>query len=356
MRTARAAVCFTAVSFLPATFLACGGGTTSVAADSGLESDATTDSQADGSDSRADVQPDVGKAETGASAPDGATDATTTDATTLDGGRDAALDAAETAADGGEEAEASAPWTPAAIRSQLVFWFDPTSLLAVNGGVPKWTDLSGNNNDALQTTAAYQPAYNPSGIGGLPSATFNGPVTFLVIPDNATMQWGTADFAVFAVIRATSATIANFAMIYQKTGAAPQYDGFDFYINSAKPVASQLAAAQVAGNVYVDNAAPPSTFIDSTVHLLAGRRTGTTLEIRVDGASSNNLTAASVAVDVSAVGANAAIGQNGGGNPPGAENQQLHGDIAEVIAVKGTMTPTDLTNVENYLKSRYSIP
>jgi hypothetical protein len=114
---------------------------------------------------------------------------------------------------------------------------------------------------------------------------------------------------------------------------------------------------QVSGAVYVDNLAPPSTFIDSTVHLLGGRRFGDTLEMRVDGVSSNTLTsAAEVNVDISATGASAAIGQNGFGSPPGPEFQQYHGDIAEIIAVGGTLSDGDLALLEAYLKTKYGIP
>jgi hypothetical protein len=256
------------------------------------------------------------------------------------------------------EAEAAAPWTPLAIQSQLAFWLSPSSLQPADGGVPQWKDLSGNGNDALQTTAGYQPAYTTNGIGGLPSATFNGPISFLLISDTPTMQWGTGDFSMFAVIRGAPGTIANFAMIYQKTGPGPNYNGFDFYVNSAKPTASKLAAAQVSGTVYVDNIPPPSTFIDSTVHLLGGRRAGSTLEIRVDGVSSNTLTsdAGLVNADISAVGSKAAIGQNGGGSPPGAENQQFHGDIAEIIATRGALADADVAHIEQYLKAKYAIP
>ncbi len=90
------------------------------------------------------------------------------------------------------------------------------------------------------------------------------------------------------------------------------------------------------------------------IHLLGGRRTGNTLEIRVDGQSSGTLTDGSVAVDVSAAGANAAIGANGGNLSP--EFQQLHGDVAEIVAVHGTLAPADLASLEQYLMTRYAIP
>src|SRR5207253_96550 len=123
------------------------------------------------------------------------------------------------------------PFTPASIRSQLAFWFDPTSLVPLNGLVTKWRDLSGNGNDAVQAVTSYEPAYTTSGIDGLPSATFTGPITFLSIADVSSMQWGTSDFAILAVVRANADTTSGEAMVYQKTGAFP-FDGASLYLNA----------------------------------------------------------------------------------------------------------------------------
>jgi roadblock/LC7 domain-containing protein len=226
-------------------------------------------------------------------------------------------------------------------------------MVEVGGTIRRWTDLSSNGNDAVQATTAYAPLYTAVGIGGLPSATFTGPITFLAIPDSASMQWGTDDFVVLTVAR-SSAKTASEGMLYAKVGPYPYY-GVNLYINADKPVPTTLAAAQVSGAVYVVSEPPPSTFVDSTVHLLSARRSGATLEIRVDGAVSASMTTASVAaVDVSAVGWQAVIGQNG--YAPTYEFQQVHGDVAETLGVRGSVTDAELAELEQYLKTRYAIP
>jgi hypothetical protein len=167
------------------------------------------------------------------------------------------------------------------------------------------------------------------------------------------MRWGTGDFVVLAVARATAQTAPE-AMLYQKTGSYP-WDGVNLYINADKPYPTSRAAAQVTGAVFVVSSPPPSTFVDSSVHVLGARRTGATLEIRVDGLVSSSITNASVAaVNASATGWAAVIGQNGYGMPR-AEFQQVHGDIAEMLGVGGTLTPVELANLEGYLKARYGI-
>jgi hypothetical protein len=119
--------------------------------------------------------------------------------------------------------------------------------------------------------------------------------------------------------------------------------------------ASSLAAAQASGAIYSDSIAPPATFTDGTTHVLAARRKGVALEIRVDGQLSNSLTGASVgAVNVSSAGFAAIIGQNGYGTPS-AEFQQFHGDIAEMIGVRGSLIPGELASLEAYLMARYGL-
>jgi hypothetical protein len=251
-----------------------------------------------------------------------------------------------------------APFTPANIQSQLAFWFDPGSLVSLSGPVTKWSDRSNNANDAVQSVTAYEPAYTQSGIAGLPSATFTGPITFLAIADVASMQWATSDFFILAVVRANADTTSAEAMVYQKTGPFP-YDGASLYLNADKPNGfTTLVAAQVSGGAgaYVVSLSPPTTYVDSSVHVLGARRSANTLEIRVDGRVSNSLTNAAIGTtNVSSVGWAAIIGQNGYGTPS-AEFQQVHGDVAEMIGVRGALDLQTVANLEQYLKSRYGVP
>jgi hypothetical protein len=172
------------------------------------------------------------------------------------------------------------------------------------------------------------------------------------------MQWGTSDFFILAVVRATADTKSADAMIYQKTGNAP-FDGASLYLNADKPNGfTTLCAAQVSGAAgqYVVSLSPPATYVDSSVHVLGARRSGNTLEIRVDGQVSNALTNAAIGTtNVSSPNVPAIIGQNG--YPPlRAEFQQVHGDVAEMIGVRGSLTPATVSNLEHYLMGRYGVP
>jgi len=80
------------------------------------------------------------------------------------------------------------------------------------------------------------------------------------------------------------------------------------------------------------------------------RRTGASIELRVDGKAVQTLMQ-NGNVDVSAVNSPARIGANGDAN-----FERLNGDIAEIIACKGMTSSQDVSNVDGYLKSKYNLP
>jgi hypothetical protein len=175
---------------------------------------------------------------------------------------------------------------------------------------------------------------------------------FLRIPDSLTLRWGNNDFLVLAVARATAQS-AGQAMLYQKTIDADPFLGLSLYIVTY--TMPPLAGAQLSSQYAVSSSPPPTTFLDDRVHLFGARRSAGTLEIRVDGTVSGTLSDSSVNnVDISDFGIDVMIGQNG--YRPLTDFQQLHGDIAEMIGIGGSLGDRELANLEQRLKTRYAIP
>ena len=94
--------------------------------------------------------------------------------------------------------DATAP-NPASF-SGLVAWFDASSLsgFAEDDPVGTWPDRSGNGNDATQATAANQPLYKASLIGGKPGLSFDGADRL------ATGNVSLGPFSVFLVFSSTN--------------------------------------------------------------------------------------------------------------------------------------------------------
>lgn len=249
----------------------------------------------------------------------------------------------------------------------VVLWLDAAKGVTTNQGkVTTWVDQSGNHNDASQQNANWQPSLVATGIDGLPSVHFNaGPPegtsgTMLNIADSATLQWASGDYLIEVVTRydnvpsATRTTEAAIGVgtLYSKQTQNPALpaDGIALFGNTP---ASDNAGGTTAFSsfVYVSHGVINTTdgFNDGSARLLATQRTGgTILALRVNGVQAATATVPSMNVDETAVGAR--LGASGD-----ATNARLDGDIAEMIAVKGTISATDLETLETYLTSKYGL-
>jgi hypothetical protein len=249
----------------------------------------------------------------------------------------------------------------------LVLWLrgDLGVTNAVSGAISAWKDQSGNANDATETRDGLQPTLLASGIHALPSVHFASTASAqafsgfqgndLLIADSATMEWGAGDFVVEVVARytndPTSSTHDAFGAFYIAIYGPPNTatSGLGLYGNVWKEPNDLATSSAIEAYVWGQ---PPATssgngYNNDTAHVFAMQRVGTTLSVRVDGAQAG--TQAIGSVD---------LGKPGGrlGGCENAQAQRLEGDIAEVIAVKGTIAGGDLASLEGYLKARYAIP
>ncbi len=169
------------------------------------------------------------------------------------------------------------------------------------------------------------------------------------------MEWGTGDFVVEVVARytndPTSVTHDAFGALYISIYGPPDTatSGFGLYGNVFKEpgdlATSSAIESYVWGQPSVVSANPG--YNNNSAHVFAIERVGTTLSVRIDGASAGQKTTG--AVD---------LGKPGGrlGGCENAQAQRLEGDIAEAIAVKGTINSADLAGLEGYLRGRYATP
>lgn len=242
----------------------------------------------------------------------------------------------------------------------LVFWLDAAKGVTKNNQnqVSRWADQSGKMNNAVQSKASRQPVHNVSGINGRPTLHFAQGATEgmqLVITDSASLQWGTGDFLLEVVGRFDNDPAGNFdtgiGMFVFKPGAL---QGIIFAGNRTPggnlPASAGLMARidmNVPGNGnHVDVGA---SYNDSAPRNYAFRRRGTTLDLSVGGASVASRTEVGN-IDVSAAFINVYVGSN-----DTATKFRLDGDIAELIAVKGTTSASDLAAIEAYLKGKYNL-
>lgn len=291
------------------------------------------------------------------------TDAGRESAAEVDGTSDASgKDSSDDAFDAANEVTADAGDGGFSLGSVpgLVLWLDAAKGVTKNNQnqVSAWADQSGNMNDAFQSTASRQPIHNASGINGRPALHFAQGATEgmqLVINDSTSMQWGTGDFLIEVVARFDNDPVGNFdtglgSFVY-KPGAGW---GIIFAGNRAPggnfPASAGLMARidmNVPGNGnQVDVAAG---YNDSAARTYAFRRSGTTLDLRIGGVSVSSMTQVGN-IDVSAASVDVYVGSD-----RTAMKARLDGDVAELIAVKGSTSAPDLVAIEAYLKGKYNL-
>jgi hypothetical protein len=324
MRAMKSILCLALSVAVPFAFIVqCGGGTTG--------DDAGTDA------APIDAAKDTGK-----------------DATT-DAGKDATADASDGAIDGPVDSPIDAPkdvtpndgGTISAI-SGLVLWLDAAKGLTTNNGsITAWNDQSSQANNAAGGTV--MPTLAATSINSLPAAHFvTGSKQYVTIADATSLQFGTGDYFIAVVAKfdndPTTGPGTGLGSLYTKLGPS---SGLLFFAN-ALGIQQQSVSAGLCDlegpSAEVQYAA---TYNNGTARLYAVQRASGTLTLRVNASL---VATGSSSIDVSECAMPVTIGALT--TQPAAA---LDGDIAEMIVVKGTLSSSDLSNIESYLQSKYNL-
>jgi hypothetical protein len=244
--------------------------------------------------------------------------------------------------------------------SGLVLWLEADKGVTQSANaVSAWADQTSNHNDASQPTAAEQPTLTAAAIGGMPALHFakgagtTTPGDMLSIADASSLQWGTGDFYVVVVANFDN-TLADGAeegvgALFDKASNASNFPGPFLTANIIGAITTSQTglgfSTSVASGDWVLTNTP---YNNSTSHAFAMQRVGLTLDLRVDGASVG--TSTSDGIDVSTPGTPVSIGGTTNG-----QGIRLDGDIAEILAVKGTLAASNRTGIESYVRTKYAL-
>lgn len=214
------------------------------------------------------------------------------------------------------------PWNPRDMTG-LVLWLDgskgvvedPTKL----GKIYKWQDRSGNSNDAF-VASAESPSIVANAINGKGAVNCDQ-ASYLSIPDNAALKFGTGDFGIMVVAKATLAnntgpTLFEKGVLAQITGES------SLRIITSKPDGGEafVAAPVNAFSFYVARG--------TKLEVRAGGKTATGPKTTVDVTDTNPAFLCRGTVDATAV-------------------------MAEVMVVKGALSDNDIAQAQSYVKTKY---
>jgi hypothetical protein len=250
-----------------------------------------------------------------------------------------------------QDAADAAVRTPQSLAG-LVLWLDGTRGVQTSGeAVTSWDDQSGLKNDATPSaTGSSDPVFVAKAIGTAPAVRFDG-TNYLVIQDDASLQFGTGDFLVAVVARHTTPIHVGwgYGFFYNKAELALPFAGPALVANTEEGT-TQIAAQITYHQAIIETA--QSGLNDGQPMVLVMRRRASpglaSLEIRLNGATSAISTGSTYATDVSAPGRPVFLG----GTP---NMQDIVGDVAEVVAVKGATPDADVTALEGYLATKYGL-
>lgn len=234
-------------------------------------------------------------------------------------------------------------WTPAQLGSSLALWLDAddVSTIILNGNtVSQWSDKSGNNRHATQSTAANQPSYNATALNGKTALTFNGTSTFLTSPG---FMVGGSNWTVIALATMQNATQANARLV----STAPT-SGNDFSTSGGWAVIFRNSTtANVTTQASYINAFSLITIDAPTI--ICAQRTSTQIALSLNGN-----TGTTTSGSFSSMNGTDAFRIGRSVNPGFETGENWSGIVGEVAAIQNLAT-TDRQRLEGYMAWKWGL-
>ncbi len=215
--------------------------------------------------------------------------------------------------------------------SNLKLWLrSDLAVTSASSAVSTWGDVSGLNNDALQSTGGNQPTLVDNVMNGKSVVRFNGTTSKMSLPTSATLGIQSNPYEMFFVARSSYTANPEFLI---SGGATEQ---FEYHLNGARfiPISSTYLDEGLTG-----------AYTDGNAHIFSARASATGGAVRVDGTDGGTSSANILSSNAGAL----HLGVRSDGT------YYFNGDIAEVILYNTNLSTSDRSTVEHYLANRYAI-
>jgi hypothetical protein len=212
--------------------------------------------------------------------------------------------------------------------SGLVTWINASNVETSGANITQMTDLSGNDNHAVQSTGADRPSLVPGVLNGLPVARFTSGQHFTFVSD------GTFASAVTQIVVFKPDATATNNCLFSKTTALDRAP-FDGYVRADNRYEWTYASA-------------PTTDPLSTVNfnVLGASSTNNSHNYYLNGITNGVATGASFGGGDTGV---LRLGIRGAGGT------NFIGDIAEALLFNRKLTDAEIIQISNWLINKYGI-
>lgn len=234
---------------------------------------------------------------------------------------------------------------PADLLAMATFWMRSDLGITLNGSnVSGWADQTANHNNAAQSVAIRQPAYQASaGVGGLPWVLIGSlsrhslPITGLSMAEPQ---------EIFAVINVPSYTNAASSYLWNQINSGSSLKACVFNFSAAPPavVSASDASGTPAGPLSLSNSPPYDAILECSWDSTAGANI-----------TWNNTTSGSAGSDPGTAASTFIIGHQ---QDTSLANNSYAGAIYEICAFPQSQAgfgSTNRTKITRYFGQRYSI-
>jgi hypothetical protein len=248
-------------------------------------------------------------------------------------------------------------WRPSELGADLALWLDAedTDSITLNGStVSQWSDKSGNNRNASQTSAALQPSYLTTGFNGKPTLETNGNDILEFGATSLGRNVGGITCAIVGVHPIAGTFGSNSNEIFIGTGTGASNTRFAFTPNPSASTANRYAVAgrRLDGDSYqtassstdsLANRGNPWIRVGQAAYSsgVANHWTDGTQDLTDEPFQTSGVTSDSDSVRASIFGGVSEL-------PSGSQ-------LCEIVLTHSTMTPADRQKLEGYLAWKWNL-
>lgn len=234
--------------------------------------------------------------------------------------------------------------------NNLAMWLEADAIVGLNNGDPvtTWSDSGPNGNDFSQSGSS-RPEYVTNVVNSLPVVRFDGSATYLNATDNSDFT-SSAGYTYFCVLSVNASTTAQVLLRSRNNGAFGTESGFSFELDASGDFDATTAAFEDTSGDFRTYDAPTTNLEGAGFVVLTILFTGYFVQVRIDGSNISTTTGGDTPPIATVDGESPHIGRSVNG-----AERWFDGDMAEVMLYSKALNKGEITFIESYLMSKYSL-